>query len=82
MKTNLSREEFAARLARSNHVRRSWLERSRPTSVHLHCVCRGERTLTNDGPMLRMFGTVQCSRCGRAVFDADGQPIKEVSTHE
>jgi hypothetical protein len=43
----------------------------------LHCVCDRSQP-SNEGMMLRLFGTVECRRCGRAIFNSDGKQVHEV----
>lgn len=42
------------------------------SSLQCHC---GVPIPTNDGPMLRLYGTVQCDLCGRAIFDENGKQM-------
>jgi hypothetical protein len=69
-------EQLKAKLRRAMGHRRQWDTRhsaARDENI-LHCVC-SKPTPTSDGVWLRLIGTVQCARCGRAIF-AEGVPVR------
>ena len=75
-RTRVTFDELRRKTKRSENVRKGWVERKAPKGMHTYCVCPKPTEVTNDGMALRVFGTVQCARCARAVFDANRQAVR------
>jgi hypothetical protein len=66
---------------RTHHSQFLKIVRAESPIDHHSLQCHCDRPQAhNDGPMLRMFGTVECRRCGRAIFNAEGKQIHTVGT--
>ena len=65
------------RLKRQARANKGWATRrdNRRRYVQMHCLCPTPKP-TNDGLWLRLASTVECERCGRAIFAADGTPVR------
>jgi hypothetical protein len=69
-------ETLRAAQRRSANVRKSWIERKAKErdGNDLHCRCITPRSCA-DGFWVRLYGTVECGHCHRAIFDATG-PVR------
>lgn len=69
-------EEFRSRLRKTTIARRGLATKYENSVTRAnHCGCLNP-VPTNTGLMLRIFGTVECSVCHRAMFTSTGKPVR------